>query len=392
MRKRLTEEAVKRLKPPASGKLTIYDEVLPGLLLVVNAGGSKTWAALHYRKQIAKSGKNAGQAITMPTTSRLGRYPVMGLKEAREAARTFLANPHKANEGGSVEEVVASFMNRHVEANGLRTRYEIQRYFSKYILPAWGQRRFRDIKRSDVTALLDHVEDNHGRRQADVVLGIIRSMMSWFMKRHDDYASPLARGMERGTKTRRSRVLSDQEIKVLWSVTGELGGYGALCQTLLLTGQRRAKVESMTWGDLVDGTWVIATEKREKGNPETLRLPQMALDIIASQPRVHGKDEVFATRGDVSRGKPRLDRRMKALLGEMEPWVIHDLRRTSRSLMARAGVQPHVAERVLGHAIRGVEGIYDRHGYADEKAEALQRLADLVASITKVEVKVAAAA
>jgi integrase len=62
-------------------------------------------------------------------------------------------------------------------------------------------------------------------------------------------------------------------------------------------------------------------------------------------------------------------------------WVIHDLRRTARSLMARAGIRPDVAERVLGHAIPGVEGVYDRHSYDLEKADALSRLAELIATI-----------
>src|SRR5262249_44928231 len=65
----------------------------------------------------------------------------------------------------------------------------------------------------------------------------------------------------------------------------------------------------------------------------------------------------------------------------MPPWVIHDLRRTARSLMSRAGVRPDIAERVLGHAIPGVEGVYDRHSYADEKAAALPRLAAWVERI-----------
>ena len=68
-------------------------------------------------------------------------------------------------------------------------------------------------------------------------------------------------------------------------------------------------------------------------------------------------------------------------LPDMEPWVFHDLRRTARSLLSRAGVLPHIAERVLGHAIRGVEGVYDRHSYDLEKADALNKLAFLVQTI-----------
>ena len=66
---------------------------------------------------------------------------------------------------------------------------------------------------------------------------------------------------------------------------------------------------------------------------------------------------------------------------QIAPWVIHDLRRTARSLMARAGVKSFIAERVLGHILRGVEGTYDRHDYGPEKADALAKLAGLVALI-----------
>src|SRR4029078_13015525 len=68
-------------------------------------------------------------------------------------------------------------------------------------------------------------------------------------------------------------------------------------------------------------------------------------------------------------------------LGDVPHWTLHDLRRTARSLMSRAGVRPDIAERVLGHAITGVEGVYDRHLYDTEKAEALAKLATLVERI-----------
>jgi integrase len=67
--------------------------------------------------------------------------------------------------------------------------------------------------------------------------------------------------------------------------------------------------------------------------------------------------------------------------GISKNWTIHDLRRTARSLMSRAGVRPDIAERVLGHSIKGVEGTYDRHSYREEKAHALRVLASLIENI-----------
>ena len=113
--------------------------------------------------------------------------------------------------------------------------------------------------------------------------------------------------------------------------------------------------------------------------PGSSCLPANALEIIKRQPRFSSNPYVFAGRGNKhinawSQSKAALD----ASLSGVDPWVLHDLRRTARSLMARAGVRPDVAERVMGHVIGGVEGVYDRHSYRDEKADALKRLASLV--------------
>ena len=155
-----------------------------------------------------------------------------------------------------------------------------------------------------------------------------------------------------------------------------------MLKVLLLTGQRKYKVATMQWDDIIDGEWRIHKAEREKGNAGTLRLPQAVLEIIGTQPRIARNPYVFAGRGpgpfnSFSQRKQDLESK----LPEMPGWVIHDLRRTARSLMSRVGVRPEIAERVLGHAIPGVEGVYDRHSYTDEKAEALEQLASLVGQI-----------
>jgi integrase len=145
--------------------------------------------------------------------------------------------------------------------------------------------------------------------------------------------------------------------------------------------------------DINDGVWTIAKDDRDKGTAGALALPKMALELIEAQPRFNNP-HVFAgsARGrrrkstarppgppafnSWSQRKDKLDAKL-----DIPPWVIHDLRRTARSLMARADVRPDVAERVLGHAITGVEGVYNRHAYLNEKTDALQRLAALIQTI-----------
>jgi integrase len=176
------------------------------------------------------------------------------------------------------------------------------------------------------------------------------------------------------------RILDDDEIRAVWKAADDGGTFGALVKVLLLTGQRREKVVTMEWDDIRDGVWTIASESREKANAGVLGLPGMALAVIKAQPHIENNPYVFAAGvgkgpfNSFSQRKAELDEK----LTDMPRWVLHDLRRTARSLMSRAGVRPDIAERVLGHAILGVEGVYDRHTYADEKSDALNRLAALV--------------
>src|SRR5262249_35902229 len=180
----------------------------------------------------------------------------------------------------------------------------------------------------------------------------------------------------------RDRILDDSEIRALWKACEELGQFGRFLQLCLLTGQRRIKVATMRWDDIADGVWTIRTEAREKGNAGALVLPKLALDILAAQPRLAGNEWVFPGRGgpfhDWARAKRTVDSKLPK---GFAPWTIHDWRRSARSLLSRADVRPDIAERVMGHAINGVEGIYDRHQYSQEKADALKHLAALIQTI-----------
>ena len=185
------------------------------------------------------------------------------------------------------------------------------------------------------------------------MLAYVRKLMNWFASRDNFYVSPIVRGMNRSKKEKRSRILNDDEIRNLWRAAD--GTFGALLKVALLTAQREGKVSTMKWSDISDdGVWTIPSEKREKSNAGSLQLPQVVLDIINGQPKFAGNVHVFAAvKGDgpfnaFSQRKRELDEKIS-----MPHWTIHDLRRTARSLLSRAGVRPDISERVLGHAIPG---------------------------------------
>ncbi|MSO94084.1 MAG: DUF4102 domain-containing protein [Rhodospirillales bacterium] len=293
--------------------------------------------------------------------------------------------------------VAENYLKREVRGK-LRSADEIERCLKVYVYPSWEKRVFEEIRRSDVAKLLDDIEDNHkAPRQADLVLAILRKLCNWHAARVDDYVSPIVKGMARQKPSEhaRERILSDDEIRAVWPLLNDT--FGAAVKLMLLSGQRRAKVASMKRADVaLDGTWTIPTEDREKGNAEKIKLPELALAVLRDQKEVDKNPYYFGGRGEghingFSRCKDALDEKLLAALkaeaekrGEepervtIEDWVLHDLRRTARSLMSRARVPREVAEITLGHVIKGVEGTYDRHDYAQEKADALKLLADQV--------------
>ena len=378
-RKSLTDPMILKLKPEAK-RLTVPDPELRGHYVRITPKGAKSFVAV---------ARDPGGKQIWAT---IGGADVLTIAEAREQAReaiqrikagqpAFEVPPAKPD---TLQDIAESWMQRHVRAKGLRTEPEISRILAKHIYPILKDRDFETIKRSDVTKLLDTVEDGSGPRQADTVLATLSSIMHWHAARADDYAPPIVRGMSRYDPhaKKRARILDDDEIRDLWAAADKGGQFGAFLKLLLLTGQRRQKVAAMRWQDLtLDGTWDIPTEAREKGNGGTLLLPEVAQEIIRSQKRIGDNPYVFAGRGAGHFSGYGLLKRGIDKEAQITPWVIHDLRRTSRSLMARAGVRSDIAERVLGRVLPGVEGIYDRHSYRAEKAEALKRLAGLIETI-----------
>jgi integrase len=326
------------------------------------------------------------------TWAPLGTTAEMKLAEARERAREAIKRikagkpaiePPKLKPE-SIAVVADNWLRRHVERNKHRTAIEMRRVVDVYVLPYWRDRTFTDIKRSDIAALLDVIEDKHGAQQADHVLGVLRAIASWVQSRDDTYVPPFAKGMRRVSKQahQRARILNDDELRAVWRAAGD-DRFGALVRLLLFTAQRKEKILTLRWDDIsADGVWTIRTEPREKGNPGKLLLPKQALEIITAQPRFVSSPYVLAnSRGDaVWRASTRAKRRLDAQSG-VTGWRLHDLRRSARSLLSRAGVRPDIAERVLGHAIGGVEQIYDRHTYDAEKGHALRELAALIERI-----------
>jgi integrase len=378
----LTERTVATIKPSATRR-EIADRLLPGLYLIVQPSGARSWA-VRYRHH-GRTRKHT-----------LGACPAIDLKTARGLATKVLRHvaegrdPGQEKSGAKADTVAAlaeQFIERHCKReNRPRTAEETKRLLDLHVLPRWRHRLAREITRRDVLDLLDRLIDSGKPIAANRTLAAIRKMFNWAMARDTIPASPCA-GVKPPTAERsRDRVLSDTEIWNVWRAAAQLDNpFGTLIKFLVLTGQRRDECAGMRWSeiDLDRRLWTLAAKRAKNNKTHDVPLTDFAVGILTALPRIAGSDFVLTTTGDTpsngySKGKIRLDALLPA---DMPAWRLHDLRRSVASGLARLGVNLPVIEKVLNHAsgsFAGIVGVYQRHDFADEKRTALQRWSDHV--------------
>jgi len=243
-----------------------------------------------------------------------------------------------------------------------------------------------EIRKGEFVRLFDHVERQRGPRMADKIRGDLSTVLRWFAARSDDYTNPLLGLQRRSQAGPRQRVLDDTEIRAVWAAAGEMqsASFGMAVRLALLTATRRNEAMHLQWSEVNNGglDWTIpATRyKGPKGSHNHLiPLSAAAKAVIEAMPR-EGEFVFPARGGGRIRNYARYKRELDELSG-VRNWRLHDLRRTSRTLLSRAGVNSDIAERCLGHVISGVRGVYDRHEFREEKAAAFEALARLIDSI-----------
>jgi integrase len=275
------------------------------------------------------------------------------------------------------------------------------------VYPKWGDRLIRDITRHDVAELLDGIADRGAPVQANRTLARLRTLFNWAVDREIISANPVTRMKRPTVEKERSRTLSDEEIRLFWLGCDRLAWpFGPICKLLLLTAQRRTEVAGMRWSEisLDQRLWTIPRERAKNDREHVLHLSDLAVEILEALPRFtraeadkEGKgtalDLVFTTTGKrhvsgYGKAKERLDKHMldalRAELVEADKdaeqaaigvWILHDLRRTAATGMAKLNIAPHVVDRILNHVsgtIRGVAAVYNRHAYLDEREAALE--------------------
>jgi integrase len=403
MREKLTAGTAARAVDEAiatGSPVFIWDASLPGFGIMATAAGHRSWL-VQYKQGGVTRRRNLSGVLDL-TTARKEAKTILG--EAARGRDPIGEQRQKARQAqNTLEAVVREYFAR--DGKKLRTAERQKREWQRLVFPTLGSRQIGDIKRLEVVRLLDRIEDESGKRAADTTLTIMSRLFNWHAIRDEDFRSPLVRGMRRigSGEGERDRILSDDELRAVWRAAEAYPApLGAYIRFLLLTGVRRNEAARMTWAELSDGSpehpgaHLTVPAARMKARPGKARDHVVPLTV---QARVLLDDLpefgpfVFTTNGRVpingfAKFKRKLDAHILAELRKRDPgaeplphWTLHDLRRTARSLLSRAGVTPDVAERCVGHTMERMRGIYDRYKFYEEKRRAFEALAGLIERI-----------
>ena len=375
-RLKLTKSAIDSL-PASESDVVYWDAGCPGFGLKVTPKGRKVFVVL-YRTA------GAGSKLRKYT---VGPYGRVTLHQARVAAQKIFTARLEGRDPAAekseakrrlvvdqVEDLLETFIAQRLSQN--RSGDEIARLLRRE-LKAWVGKSIHEIRKRDVVEVVTAVDQRGAPIAANKVLKSIKMFLRWCVGRAVLDQSP-AEGVPSPSKeVSRDRVLDDGELVLIILASRKIGGsYGDIVEFLVLTGQRREEVGGLIWEelDLAQRVWTIPKSRTKNAKEHVVHLSEQALAVLK---RAHQRGPVvFSLLGskpfqDFSRGKRELDR-----LSGVTGWRLHDLRRTCVSGMARLGVAPHVADKILNHragTISGVAAVYQRHEFLRERREALER-------------------
>jgi integrase len=394
MAKRLTDRTLRAAKPKAQ-PYDIFDTDVPGVAARILPGGGVTFCLV-----------TRYPGSSNPARRKLGTYPALSLAAARDRARSWLAliergiDPaHEAERVRRAEQLKRKNSFAHVaddftrlklagERQGREAAQQLQRFVA-----LWGGRPITEITRSDIRQVIEAGRDRP--YMAHNFLALLRRFFQWALDRECIETNP-AWGIKAhvlvGRKRPRDRVLSADELRALWHAAETLGyPYGDCLKLLLLTGARRGEWSASRWReiDLRERLLVVPSPRQKSGRAHTIPLAPATVAILEALPRFEGGDFLFSMTGKrpisgFSKLKTELDELMRAELGDLPPFVVHDLRRTVRTqLSALPGVSVDIAELCIGHSVGGLRAVYDRHSYLSERRDALERWAQRLRSIVE---------
>lgn len=411
MHRQLTEAMLEKLRPPTTGRLEIFDTIVPSMAVRVTPNGAKSFVV---RCRI--KGRSDPIRVT------LGNAPGMKLSQARHEASDVLRqcragdDPRQTRRARAEEAlrdhkntfaaVAERFIQEHLAK--LRSGAHAEAAIRRYLILPWGRRPIASITMDDVAERVRELGDTP--HTAHLVLAYAKRLFTWAaapgrsrdMRLRVNPCLGLSPKRDFGLLTTpRQVVLSSDHLRLIWKAAGTLGEpFGQFFKMLLLSGQRRSEVAGMAWGELDldrERVWIIPAVRMKAARPHEVPLSADMVELLEGLQEHRGQgDYVFSTTlgqrpiSGFSKAKAALNeavtelRSQEADPGELPEWRIHDLRRTVRTGLGAIPNIPHdIRELVIGHVPPTLVQTYDLHGYRDEKRQALELWAQRLRGIVE---------
>jgi integrase len=346
----------------------------------------------------------------------LGSYATLSLSDARKQAKEYRARVALGYDVATEKQERKAEATGKLEAkkNTLTVGKLADEYFTKNILGRWKHpnivrsRIERDIKPNigkipvdevkplHISKMLESIVDRNAPTVANDVLRWTKRIFDYAIKRHMVQFNPASAfnlSDAGGKEEARDRALSYDELVVLFGAMKKTKGFSSIneltIKLLLMLAVRKGELVTakISAFDLDNATWKLTTSDTKTKTEIIIPLPKQAVEALRDLIRLSdGSDYLLPARQYQDRRLPYIHEntlnvalsKVKLNMPGIEPFTIHDFRRTARTHLAALGVDSHIAERCLNHKIKGVEGIYNRHDYFDERKVALQKLANFI--------------
>jgi integrase len=379
----LTDAAIKALRPR---EIRYYVSDGRGLYLEIFPTGRRAW---RYRYRL--NGKAEKVAI--------GKYPDLTLKAARQKRDELAAmvangqSPASQKQVAKVEVASATTMREfgqryysEVVLPNVKDPKNLRRWLDKEIYPVLGDKSLRDITSADVQAIVFRKRDNGSPASAGAIRNLLKRIFDYAIVCNVALTNPtLATPMRFITKARpRTRALSPDEIKAYLQTLYRSNirrQFKLALHIILLTLVRKSELLFAKWSDVdfAAGEWQIPQENVKIGPPLIVYMSRQVAEMFHELKALAGGSEwVLPSRSSLARpfAKNALNQALEGVNFPMDPFTIHDLRRTGSTRLHEQGFSSDVVEKALNHTIGGVRGVYNRAEYAEQRKEMLQFWAD----------------
>lgn len=416
-----TTKQLDSLKPAATGQRYVrLHTARDGFGVIVNDRGKRTFFLNTRYPGAAQPARRVIGVYADVTNAALDRYTLADARRVADQWRELIVNgvdPQRAaedenaraetQEGAKFKRVAEDFIASLPATE--RRRDEVARTIRNRLVPAWGELTINEIDDMKVRNIIVDIAKT-GPSYARNIFGYIRRLFSWVIdqrvygltKPTDNPCTELRIKSLVGKKLRRKRILKDNELRAVWRAALETPyPYGPLVRLLILTGQRRSEIGDAERDELDAGNrqLVITAERMKADEAHLVPLSTDAMRIVDELPKFSGPFLFSASAGSAPvnsfpAAKERLDRlALKALKDEaraagqavgdvkLEPYTLHDLRRTMRTHLSALPIPEHVAERLIAHSQPVLSKTYNLHSFAEEKREAMELWAGRLRSI-----------